>query len=292
MNKLLHNKSFSVEIKKEGAEVVSFKKIAANCEYIWNGDKNFWAGHSPVLFPIVCALKNGETTLDGIVYKMGNHGFARKSDFELIEESDLKAVYKLSFSEDTLAIYPFQFNLYIIYTLNDNKLSVEFKIENIDNKTMYFQIGTHPGFNCPLDSKTNFEDYYIEFDCAEKLERLYLNSANVIINDKSKTLELKNNNALPLNHEMFNDGAIVLKNLRSKKVTLKSHKTDKNIVLTYNNFPHMGIWQAKDASFICIEPWHGLADTDDFKGEFKDKELIVSLEKETTYGCSYMIEIN
>jgi galactose mutarotase-like enzyme len=292
MNKILSNKLFSVEISKNGAEVVSFKKIDDNCDYIWNGDKNFWAGHSPVLFPIVCALKNGETKIDGIVYKMGNHGFAKKSEFELVEESDFKAVYKLSSSDDTLAMYPFKFNLYIIYTLSNNKLSVEFKVENIDGKTMYFQIGTHPGFNCPIDDRTKFEDYYIEFECAEKLERLYMNGANVIINDKSKTVELKSDKILHLNHEMFNDGAIVLKNLNSKKVTLKSNKTDKNVVLTYEGLPHMGIWQAKDAPFICIEPWHGLADTDDFNGEFKDKELIVSLEKAATYICSYMIEIN
>jgi len=292
MNKILSNKFFSAEIKKDGAEVVSFRKIEDNCEYIWNGDKKYWAGHSPVLFPIVCALKNGETKIDGAVYKIGNHGFAKKSEFELIEESSVKAVYKLAYSEDSLSIYPFKFNLYIIYELNENKLKIEYKVENVDEKTMFFQIGTHPGFNCPLDSRSEFEDYYIEFEGTEKLERLYMNGANVIISDKSKTLELKDGKILPLNHEMFNDGAIVLKNLNSKKVTLKSNKTDKNVVLTYEDLPHMGIWQAKDAPFICIEPWHGLADTEDFNGEFNEKELIISLEKEASYNCSYTIEIN
>ena len=292
MNKILRNPSFSAEIKTSGAELVSFKKRADHSEYLWNGDKNFWASHSPVLFPIVCALNNGETRMAGTIYKIGNHGFARKSEFELIEESDMKAVYRLSYNEATLAMYPFKFNLYLMYTLHENKLKIEYQIENIDDKTMYFQIGTHPGFNCPLDSHTQFEDYDIEFECPEKLTRLYLNDANVIINNKSKTLELKNNTILHLNHEMFHDGAIVLKNLHSKKVTLQSAKTAKKVVLTSENFPHLGIWQPKNAPFICIEPWHGLADTEDFSGELKDKELIVSLAKKATYSCNLMIEIS
>jgi galactose mutarotase-like enzyme len=291
MNHNLHNTSFSAEINSNGAELVSFKKLADNCEYIWNGDKNFWASHSPVLFPIVCAVRNGEMKIDGTVYKIGNHGFAKKSDFKLIEESDSKAVFKLSYNEETLAMYPFKFNLYITYTLKENKLQAEYKAENIGDKTMYFQIGTHPGFNCPLDSQTHFEDYYIEFDCAEKLERLYMNSTNVIITGKSAPVVLENNKILPLNHPMFYDGAMIFKNIHSEKVTLRSSQSDKKVVFAYDNLPYMGIWQAKDAPFICIEPWHGIADTDDFSGELKEKELIISLKTAATFTCNYTIEV-
>ncbi len=295
MNKILSNKVFTAEISSIGAELVSFKKLgdAHTCdtEYIWNGDKTFWASHSPVLFPIVCALNNGEMKVDGKVYQLGNHGFARKNEFELVEETDLKAVFKLSYSQETLKMYPFQFNLFISYTLTDNKIWVEYKVENLDDKTMYFQIGTHPGFNCPLDEKTSFEDYYIEFESAEKLERLYMNSANVIVSGKSAPVALENNRVLRLNHQMFYDGAMVFKNIHSKKVTLRNDKTSKKVVLSCEDLPYMGIWQAKDAPFICVEPWHGIADTDDFNGELKDKELIISLKKTANYSCHYTIEI-
>ena len=287
MIKKLSNSSFAAEIQTSGAELISFKKLDDNCEYIWNGDPKFWGSHSPVLFPIVCALINGEIKINENTYQIGNHGFAKKSEFELIEESERKAVFKLSYNEATLAMYPFKFNLYLIYTLNENQLTVEYQVENIDEQTIYFQIGTHPGFNCPLDDNTDFDDYYLEFKNPENLARHYMNSANVIIADKTKNLELKDNRILPLNHE----GAIVLKNLKSDQVILKSDKTAKKVVLTYENLPHMGIWQAKNAPFICLEPWRGCADTEGFKGDIKEKEAIIALEKAAKFNCSWMIEI-
>jgi galactose mutarotase-like enzyme len=291
MNKILKNNIFSVEISKAGAELTSFKNLQNSCEYIWNGDKSYWSGHSPVLFPIVCAANNSTIKVDGNDYKIGNHGFARKSDFELVEETDCKAVYRLSYSEATLAMYPFKFDLYLIYTLEENRLKIEYKVDNVDDKDIYFQIGTHPGFNCPIDNSGKFEDYYIEFQCEENLERLYMNDSNVLIKGKSEKIALINNNVLPLTHDLFNEGALVFKNLKSAKVVLKNDKTDKKVILSYEDLPHMGIWQPKNAPFICIEPWHGLADEDGFNGEFKEKELIVSLKKGNSYKCSYTIEV-
>jgi galactose mutarotase-like enzyme len=247
--------------------------------------------HAPTLFPIVCAANNGEIKVDGHIHKIGNHGFARKSEFELIEESDTKAVYRLSYDENTLAIYPFKFNLYICYTLEGNKLLINYKVENVDNKEVYFQIGTHPGFNCPLDKENKFEDYYLQFECNETLERLFMNDANVLISGKSEVI-LENNNILPLTRDLFKNGALVFRNINSKQVALRSKNTDKSVVLSYENLTYMGLWQAKDANFVCIEPWHGIADEDNFYGEFKEKEMIVTLKQGTSFECCYTIEIN
>lgn len=291
MNKILKNDFAVVEINKLGAEVVSFKRIENDCEYMWNGDENYWSGHAPVLFPIVCAVNNGEIKVDGQIHKIGNHGFARKSEFELVEESDTRAVYRLSYDENTLAMYPFKFNLYIYYTLEGNKLHINYKVENVDNKEMHFQIGTHPGFNCPLDKDSKFEDYYLEFECNETLERLFMNGANVLINGKSEVI-LENDNRLPLTRDLFKDGALVFRNMNSKKVVLKNKSTDKTVTLSYENLSYMGLWQAKDANFVCIEPWHGIADNDNFNGEFKEKEMIINLKQGTNFECNYTIEIN
>lgn len=291
MNKILKNDLAVVEIKKLGAEVVSFKKSENDCEYMWNGDEKYWSGKAPVLFPIVCAVNNGEIKVDGKIYKVGNHGFARKSEFELVEESDTKAIYRLSYDENTLSMYPFKFNLYICYTLEENKLQIDYKVENVDNKEMYFQIGTHPGFNCPLDKNDKFENYYLQFECNETLERLFMNDANVLISGKSEVI-LENNNILPLTRELFKDGALVFRNMNSKKVALRSKTTDKSVTLSYENLSYMGLWQAKDANFVCIEPWHGIADEDNFNGEFKEKEMIITLEHGTSFECSHTIEIN
>jgi galactose mutarotase-like enzyme len=290
MNKVIKNDLVVAEIKTLGAEVVSFKRLENGCEYMWSGDEKLWNGKAPVLFPNVCAVNNGEIKVDGEIYKLGNHGFARKSEFELVEETDTKAVYKLSYNEDTLKMYPFKFNLFITYTVDGNKLNIEYKVENVDDKEMYFQIGTHPGFNCPLDKESKFEDYYLEFECNETLERLFMNDANVLINNKSELI-LEDSNILPITRELFKDGALVFKNMNSKQVALKSKTSDKTVTLSYNDLTYMGLWQAKTADFVCIEPWHGTADTDGYTGEFKDKEMIITLEKGASYNCDYTIEI-
>lgn len=290
MNKILKNDLAVVEIKKLGAEVVSFKKLENDCEYMWNGDDKYWSGKAPVLFPIVCAVNNGEIKVDGQIHKVGNHGFARKSEFELIEESDTEAVYRLSYNENTLAMYPFKFNLYIHYTLEGTKLNIDYKVENVDNKEMYFQIGTHPGFNCPLGNDGKFEDYYLEFECNETLERLFMNDANVLINDKSEVV-LKNKNILPLTRELFKDGALVFRNMNSKKIVLKSKASEKSVTLSYEKLSYLGLWQAKDAEFICIEPWHGIADVEGYSGEFKEKEMIIALQQGASFECNHNIEI-
>jgi galactose mutarotase-like enzyme len=291
VNKILRNTLSVVEIKSIGAEVISFKRLDTDCEYIWNGDAQYWTGHSPVLFPIVCAVNNGEIKVEGNNYKLNNHGFVRHDEFELIEESETRVVYRHTYNDATLAIYPFKFNLYITYTLIDNTLEVNYKVDNVDEQDIFFQLGTHPAFNCPLDQHGQFHDYYLEFELEETLERLFMNKSNLLISGKSEVI-LQEHNILPLTHEMFDEGALVFRNVKSQKVSLKSKLSAKSVVLTYGNFPYMGVWQPKNAPFVCIEPWHGIADEDTFRGEIQDKEKIIRLKKRESFESSLVIEVN
>ena len=291
MNTILKNDVAVVEIKKAGAEIVSFKSLVNDTEYVWDGNENIWGSHAPVLFPLVCAVVNNEIRVDGKTYEIGNHGFAKFSDFEVVEANDTTAVFKLTYSEKTLAMYPYKFNLFITYTLNGNKLETKYKVENADDKEIYFQLGTHPAFNCPLDKDNQFEDYYLEFDQEETLERFFMNAGNCIISDKSEVL-IENSKILPLTHELFYDGALVFKKINSQKITLKSKKSAKHVVVSYENLPTLGIWQKKDAPFVCIEPWYGLADTDNYTGEFKDRDRIIPLKQNETFEASLNIEVN
>ena len=291
MNTILKNDVAVVEIKKAGAEIVSFKSLVNDTEYVWDGNENIWGSHAPVLFPLVCAVVNNEIRVDGKTYEIGNHGFAKFSDFEVVEANDTTAVFKLTYSEKTLAMYPYKFNLFITYTLNGNKLETKYKVENADDKEIYFQLGTHPAFNCPLDKENQFEDYYLEFDQEETLERFFMNAGNCIVSDKSEVL-IENSKILPLTHELFYDGALVFKKINSQKITLKSKKSAKHVVVSYENLPTLGIWQKKDAPFVCIEPWYGLADTDNYTGEFKDRDRIIPLKQNETFEASLNIEVN
>lgn len=291
LNTILKSSLATVEIKPVGAEVVSFKRVDTDCEYIWKGDAAYWTGHSPVLFPIVCAVNNGEITVDGSSYALKNHGFVRHNEFELMEATESRAVYRHSYDEATLALYPFKFELLITYTLNGNQLEISYTVNNLDDKDIFFQIGTHPAFNCPLEEDGHINDYYLEFASKETLERLFMNASNLLVSDKSEVI-LENEQILPLSHEMFEDGALVFREVKSQQVALKSKHSAKSVVLSYENFPAMGIWQPKNAPFVCVEPWHGLADKDTFNGELKDKELVISLHQQESFKSSLVIEIN
>ena len=53
MNYEIKNSFIKAKIKSFGAELNSLQKIENDFEYIWQADSQYWARHSPVLFPIV-----------------------------------------------------------------------------------------------------------------------------------------------------------------------------------------------------------------------------------------------
>jgi len=279
----------SCEIRSLGAELTGFKRLDTGIEYLWNGDAKYWGSSSPVLFPIVCALKDGAMEWKGQKYAIGNHGFVRKSEFEVVSATESEALFRQTWSEDTLKAYPFRYELTIRYNLAGSTLKIIYGVTNRGDGHMPFQIGTHPGFRCPLTEAERFEDYYLEFAQEEKLERFFLNPANTLIAGKAATMPPTRQ--LPLTRELFADGALVFKKVRSRKVTLRSRTSKHRVTVVSENLPALGVWQAKDAPFVCIEPWHGLADTDDFEGPFDKKDLVVTLESQKTFECSLQITV-
>ncbi|WP_438496153.1 aldose 1-epimerase family protein [Paenibacillus sp. IHBB 3054] len=291
MNTILRSGSAQAEISTLGAELVSFTRKDTGTEYIWSGDAAYWTGRSPVLFPIIGAVRNGEIKVGGHAYKLANHGFARRSEFRVVEADESRAVFLLTSSEHTLSSYPFQFNLYITYTLNDSTLKLDYRVENIDGGNISFQLGTHPAFNCPLDENGSFSDYALEFSETENLDREFLNDAGLRISRKSEPV-LREERSLPLSHEMFKDGALIFQNVTSRQITLKSRLTGKSVAVSFEGFPDLGIWQPLNAPFVCIEPWQGFADSDVFEGELSEKEGIVTLPPGEHFASSLTIEIN
>ncbi|QQZ62856.1 aldose 1-epimerase family protein [Paenibacillus sonchi] len=291
MNTILRSGSARAEISSLGAELVSFTKNDTGTEYIWSGDAAYWTGRSPVLFPIIGAVRNGEIKVDGQTYKLANHGFARRSEFTVAEADESRAVFLLTSSGHTLSSYPFQFNLYITYTLNESTLKLEYRVENTDGQNIFFQLGTHPAFNCPLDENGSFSDYVLEFSENETLDREFLNSAGLRISGRSEAV-LSGERILPLTHEMFKDDALVFQNVASRTITLKSKLTEKSVAVSFEGFPDLGIWQKPNAPFLCIEPWQGFADSDRFQGELPEKEGIVSLAPGDNFTSSLTIKID
>ena len=285
----ISNNILSIKISEKGAELQSIFHLPNNLEYLWSGDEKFWAKKSPVLFPIVGGLKNNTYTFNGNDYKLSRHGFARDHVFQLKEQSESSITFCLTSSEQTKAIYPFDFLFSIKYSLENNQLQVAFSLENIGNGEMFFSVGAHPAFAVPLNENLAYEDYYLQFNQPENAQRWPL-SADGLIENESVTF-LDNQDKLPLKKDLFYKDAVVLKQLQSNSISILSHQSDNGVKVTFDGFPYVGIWAAKDADFVCIESWCGIADRVNATGNLIDKEGIIKLEAGALFERSYSIEV-
>lgn len=277
----IQNQAIKAVIKSKGAELSSLQKEDKN--YIWEINSEFWNKTSPILFPIVGALKNGEYFYGGNVYKLSRHGFARDFEFEVIENSENAVVFSLKSNEETLKVYPFHFELQLSYILEDNKLVVKYEIINRSSEKMYYSIGAHPAFNIDGD----FEDFSLVFDDEKDLETYKLEQD--LFSGKTEILKL-NGNVLPLQYELFEEDALVFKNFTTKSLTLA--KNNESVMkVSFPDFPYLGIWTKKDAPFICIEPWLGIADNANASGKIEEKEGIQILENNSKKQIAWSVEL-
>jgi galactose mutarotase-like enzyme len=284
----IENDFLKLSAKASGAELISIKNKKNGLEYLWQGDPQFWGRRAPVLFPIVGKLKNNTFKAEGETFQLPQHGFARDNYFELIKSESSSLVYSLKSSDETLKSYPYKFELKISYTLLKNKIEVKYQVCNLDDKKIWFSIGAHPAFNCPLEPKERFDNYFLEFDQKENTE-IHLITDSLLSGQTQPFL--KNSNKIELNEKVFAQDALIFKGLKSSSISLKSNISAASIVFDFKGFPYLGIW-SKPGPFVCIEPWYGHADPIDFDGEFKDKPGILSLEKGAEFSCVYGIEIN
>lgn len=284
----ISNNFISASIKDFGAELCSLKRNGIDIEYMWQADEKHWGRHSPILFPIVGKLIDDEYIYEDKTYKMGQHGFARDNVFILFEEKNNYLCFKLKENANTLEKYPFAFELYISYELFENSLKISYKVVNKDEKTMLFSIGAHPGFNWPLADERK-EDSYFKFYDTFEIERLPLTKDG--ISSKKEKLSLYDGK-LYLNEEIFKDDALILENLKNKTILFANDINDKFIRIEFEEFPYIGLWsEARGTPFICIEPWHGIADFKEHNKKFDEKKAIKSLEKNEIFETNYIISI-
>lgn len=267
-----------IKTKKSGAELTSIK--LDGIEKLHQGETH-WKRHAPILFPIVGQLKNGETMINDKTFKMGQHGFARDMEFEEIELNK----FLLKSSEETLKKFPFEFELYVQYTIKDNELITTYTVINKDKTTMYFGLGGHPAFVCEYSTG----EYQIQFN-EKETEIEFIQLENGLISNE-KIPNILKENAIDLVSDTFENDAIIMKNIKSNKVILYNKKENKKLLeFDFTGFPYLAIWSQKGAPFVCIEPWYNTADKIDSNGKFKEKENILKLEPEQKFECKYKIK--
>ena len=288
----LENRKLKIGIKKIGAELYQISSINNRNEFMWDANPAIWANHAPNLFPIIGALKEDSYRFENKKYTMTKHGFIRNNkDIALHEKTNDSLTFKLSQNESTLKSYPFKFEFYITYKLTDNKIDIIHTIKNCDKQSLYFSLGGHPAFKCPVYNDENYDDYFIEFEHEENSVRHLINMETGLISSKTKPV-FNNSNKIPLTHDLFNEDALIFKDLKSRKVTLKSDTYGAILSISYKEFPYLGIWAKPNGNYVCIEPWLGIADYEDTNQELKTKEGILSLEANKSFTASYTIEIH
>lgn len=280
-----------ISIKQTGMELCSIHHQKTGKEYMWQANPNIWAYHSPVLFPLIGLLKNAQTTILGNSYSIPKHGLLRDSQKPtLVSNSNHAVTFQLHWDEETLALYPFKFIFEVTFLVEGNQLTISHRIVNEDDKELLYNLGGHPAFNCPAVEGERYEDYFLEFEYPETFESGLLNNAGLLTNDIRMYGE--NTSILPLHSHLFDDDALIFRNLKSRKVSLVSQHSGPILSVQYNDFPYLGIWAKPQAPFVCIEPWHGLSDHEQTSGEFSEKELLRKLAPGEQEVLQYSITIH
>ncbi|GAB3490271.1 aldose 1-epimerase family protein [Spirosoma knui] len=286
----LENDLLRIAVQPKGAELTSIFDKIAGIEHLWQADPSVWPWHAPNLFPVVGGLLNNQLLIDGNPYPMERHGFGRHSVFEITESTGTHAVFSLRSNDTTYAVYPYKFLFQIIYELSGSSLSVTYRILNEDNKTMFFSVGAHPAFAVPFQAGDTYEDYYLEFDKPEALATHMLSSGGYFTGDV-KSVPTESGNRLRLTKHLFDQDALVFKNLSSQRVSIRSDKHAQAVTVAFSGFPYLGVWAKPGASFVCIEPWLGCADSEGPQLPIEKKEAIQHVEQDSVFEATFVISI-
>ena len=112
------------------------------------------------------------------------------------------------------------------------------------------------------------------------------------IGEKEYPLVLDKEGLLPLDTHTFDKDALVIENNQINRVDLLKQDGSTSLSV-YFTAPVVGLWSppAKNAPFVCIEPWYGRCDRVNYTGEYKDKDWMQHLEPGEVFEASYFIEI-
>lgn len=292
MKVTLANDILSVAIDSHGAELRSIMNIRTRQEYLWQGDKQFWGRRSPVLFPIVGAVWNGEYRMDGKVYNLPQHGFARDMEFSVVDDTpEGEAWFALESDDETFEKYPRAFRLEIGYRLTGERIDVMWRVVNTGDRRMDFQIGAHPAFNYPEFNASDAIHGFFSIDGPERLSAQIIEEKGCIGNETA-TIVRDECGLVAITADTFRRDAVILADNQAHRVSLLDKKRSPLLTLLFRA-PLVGLWSPRpDAPFVCIEPWWGRADSVGFTGEFASRAYAFAMEPGATFEAGYTIIID
>ncbi|MDV3458389.1 aldose 1-epimerase family protein [Sphingomonas sp. HF-S4] len=254
-----------------GAELSSLRD-GKGCELMTDADPAFWAGRAPLLFPIVGRLVDDKYRVDGNEYPLPQHGLARRQTFDLVEQAPDRAVFRLTDNEATRAVYPFAFALDAAFTVAGATLAMDITVTNTGDRDMPASFGFHPAFAWPLPYGRARADHRIVFERPEPAELSAIVRGGWIAPEGWPSP--LDGRELKLTDALFERDALVWDSLESQSLRYDGGEGP-GLEIGFVGMPRLGIWTKPGARYVCIEPWHGIADPIGFTGEIWDKPGIL-----------------
>ena len=286
----LENERLCVEIVERGAEVVRIYDKKKNQEILWDGKPEFWKRHSPILFPNVGKTWNNTVLFNGIQYPSSQHGFARDNDFLCVKSDKTEAVWLLRSSDETKEVYPFDFELYITYMLEKNRLHVKWEVKNHSEETMYFTIGGHPAFWCAQDAESRNE-CFLKFPGKESLEYIGVDLPTGAALPKTKQTLFLKEGFCQITDKLFELDTMIFDGGQIEDACL-CHKDGTPFAgVVCKGFPNFGIWSVRGSPFVCLEPWAGRCDDKGFDEDISQKPGINQVEAGEIFQKEYTIVV-
>ena len=253
----IENECLILKTDSLGAQMMELNSRQGS-RYLWDGNPAYWTGRAPVLFPFVARMTEGKCRLEGQVWEMGIHGFAKQSVFAVEEQTESSITFLLEDNEQIRKQYPYHFQFRVRYALEGWRLSIRYQVNNLDEGQMHFGLGGHPGFRVPLTEGTEFEDYYLRFSRPCEPDRVGFTD-ELYLSGQDRPFPLENGRTLRLRHDLFDHDAIVLKHM-DRCVTLGCDKSRRAVTVAFPQMPYVGFWHMpkKDAPYVCVEPWLSL----------------------------------
>lgn len=275
----------SARINPLGAELHALQD-AQGRDLLWDGDPAFWTGRAPVLFPIVGALNGDQYRWRGRDYSLAKHGFARRSAFTVIEAGAASAGFRLEANGETRALYPFDFRLDVRFAIDGGALTMSGEVSNQGEGPMPASFGFHPALRWPLPGAGAREEHRLVFGQAEPAPIRRLDTAGLIMPQPQPTPV--EDRELLLRDELFTD-AIIFDRLESRGLDYGT--AERALRVTWDGCPQLGVWTKPGAGYVCIEPWHGLADPQGFAGALDEKPGMFVLAPGETRRMAMRIEL-
>ena len=282
MEYILENKNLLVRVCSLGAELTGLYSKQTETEYLWQPGGEIWPHSSLLLFPNPGRIAHDRILVDGKVYPAMMHGFAANMEFACAAQTDTRLVLELAACSYTRKYYPYEFCLQVEFVLEEDRLVQNLRVINKDEKAVYYCLGAHPGFYCPIGLNEKAEDYALVFDRPQNLNSLEM-QANTRLTTGKELPYLQNETTIPLHDHFFDNGPMLFGNMASNTITLKSEKSGRFVELGVAGFTNLCLWgMGTQMSIIAIEPWIGTSDRFDTDHVWERKPGIQRVEVGST----------